>query len=313
MQKTLVAFGELLWDLLPSGRALGGAPGNFAYRVNSLGDNGILISRVGSDPLGQDALQKIQELGMDSRYIQTDEQAQTGTVHVRVDQSGSPDFTITPEVAYDNIELSGELMSLVSPADCLCYGTLAQRAPKSRATLRALIDAAPDPVKLLDLNLRKDCHSLDTIHEALRRADIVKLNEQEANYLAGQFQVVSFGLPELAEEILVRWELSHCLITLGERGAYVATRAGQKVYSPGFKVNLVDTCGAGDAFTAGFTHQLLRGEPLPECLRVGNALGALVASQAGATEPISRMQIDDFLSSRPEQIYDEALRGWEVG
>jgi fructokinase len=204
-------------------------------------------------------------------------------------------------------------MSLVWPVDCFCYGTLIQRAPASRAALRELLDAAPDAVKLLDLNLRKDCFTLETIAGSLERADILKLNEPEANYLAENFQLEISSLPALAEQILVRWGLSHCVVTLGERGAFVISESGQSVYSPGFKVELVDTCGSGDAFTAGFVRSLLRSEPLPKCLQLGNALGAMVAAQSGATEHIAREDVDAFLSSSPEPIYDPELRAWESG
>jgi fructokinase len=313
MQKTLVAFGELLWDLLPSGMALGGAPSNFAFRVNSLGDIGTIISRVGRDPLGKEAIGKLKELGMDTTRIQLDDQHPTGTVQVRVDKSGAPDFSIAPDVAYDYIEATDELLSLVWPVDCFCFGTLAQRAPASRATLRELLDASPDALKLLDLNLRKQCYSPETVAGSLKRADVLKLNEQEAGYVAAQFQLSANSIPIIAEEILLRWELSHCLITLEERGAYAVARDGHRVYSPGYKVPLVDTCGSGDAFTAGFAHCLLHGEPLPKCLQIGNALGALVATQAGATEYLSQEDVEAFLNSSPEKIYDDALRPLEAG
>jgi fructokinase len=310
MRKSVLAFGELLWDLLPSGRMLGGAPANFAYRVNALGERGLIVSRVGCDPLGQAAADQLSALGMDASLLQRDDQSPTGTVQVTLDDRGNPDFFIVPGVAYDWIEPTQALLSAARQADCLCFGTLVQRAPRSRQTLAEVLRVGRQALKLLDLNLRRNCFTPETITESLRHADILKLNEQEAAHLAGLFALPASPLDQFAQEALQRWPLSHCLITLGDRGALVLSRSGEMAYSPGYRVPLADTCGSGDACSAGFLHALLGGDSGAPGLRLGNALGALVATQHGATQPISPPALLAFLANPPARVVEPSLRRW---
>ncbi len=300
MQRTVLAFGELLWDLLPSGPTLGGAPFNFVYRVNSLGDRGLMVSRLGRDELGERAWAQVESLGMDGRLIQWDDDAPTGTVQVDLSDPNRPDFHIVPAVAYDRIEATPELLEAATEADCICFGTLIQRTPTARRTLEAVLDVAPDALKLLDINLRKDCFTRETIVSSLRAADILKLNDDEACDLSSMFGVGAPEYPGFCEQMMSQWDLTHCVVTLGERGAYAASAEGERVQVPGYKVELADTCGSGDAFTAGFIHRLLRGAPLAECCKLGNALGALVASQKGATGRIPPERLKAFTTEGTE-------------
>lgn len=291
--KTVVAFGETLWDLLPAGPMLGGAPTNFAYRINALGDRGIIVTRLGRDELGRRAHEALRALGMDTSFVQWDDRRPTGTVPVTVDASGNPDFTILKDVAYDFIEADGALLDLAAKVDLVCFGTLIQRSAVSRETLARFLEAAEGALCLLDINLRKECYTRETIESSLERADILKLNEHEAVALGGLWGLPVDPLPLLAESLVRRASLSHCLVTLGERGALAVTARGEKLYVPGYRVDLVDTCGSGDAFTAGFVHALLEGRPLGECLRLGNTLGSLVAERAGATAPVRVEELID--------------------
>lgn len=310
MRNTIVAFGETLWDLLPAGAVLGGAPSNFAYRVNALGDRGLLVTRLGRDELGQKAGAQLGQLGMETGFVQWDEDRPTGTVHVTLDARGSPDFSIVSNVAYDFIELTSELLALAAAADCFCFGTLIQRSPDNRRTLRQLLGAATGALKLLDINLRKNCYSEKTIRESLERADLLKLNEDEARYLGSLFQMPAEPLASFCDAMIDRWQLQCCLVTLGEGGAFAASTAGTKVYSPGFQIHPVDTCGSGDAFTAGFTHKFLRRQPLEDCCEFGNALGALVAMQSGATSPVSTEEIQQFLKQKRGRVIAPSLKSF---
>ena len=285
--KKVLVFGETLWDLLPGGPQLGGAPCNFACRIHELGNSTILATRLGRDDLGQQAAERLAELGLETSFLQRDDARPTGTVTVEVDKQGVPDFTILPDVAYDFIEVTPDLRSAAATADAFCFGTLAQRAPTSRETLARLLDESPG-FKILDLNLRKDCHSNETIMGSLERANLLKLNEDEAGVLAQLFRFADPAIPSFCDSILKRFPLSHVVVTLGERGAFAATTNGVRAYAPGHRVKLVDTCGSGDAFTAGFVHELLQEQPLVACLERGNLLGALVATQPGATTPIPK-------------------------
>jgi len=291
--KTVLSFGETLWDLLPAGPLLGGAPCNLAYRVNSLGERGLVVTRLGRDDLGRKAAERLRDLGMDLRLVQWDERRPTGTVPVRVDAKGIPTFTILEDVAYDSIEATPELLEEASRADCVCFGTLVQRAPGSRETLRRVLEAAPRALKVLDLNLRRRCYTRETVEHSLKAADVLKLNDGEVRELAGMFGFPAATPQDGARECRRRWDLDACVVTLGERGAFGVT-AREEAAVEGRPVDVVDTIGSGDAFAAAFVTGWLRGRPLEDCCAVGNALGALVARTAGATAPIAADEIKRF-------------------
>ena len=296
MSFTIASYGEALWDLLPGGPVLGGAPLNLAYRANSLGNRGIIVSRLGRDEYGKKAHSQITASGMDDFCLQWDESAPTGTVEITLDENSEPDYYIVPDVAYDNIEYSSDLDAALSKADCLCFGTLIQRAPKSRQTLAKLISSFSGRHLLLDINLRKNCYNRDTVKGSVEKASILKLNEDEVAPVAGflGFDLSSDNAPGFAafiKELFTKSAVEYCLITLGGFGALGGSKEGEIVYSPGHKIDLVDPCGSGDAFTAAFIDALLGGRTLAEAIVRGNALGALVATQAGATGPVS---IQDF-------------------
>ena len=309
MRKTVLAFGEVLWDILPTETILGGAPFNFAYRVNSLGDTGLMISRLGRDELGQEAFQQITQSGLDTTFIQWDDHQPTGTVPIRFDEHMNPDFVITPDVAYDYIELTDELLAAASRADSLCFGTLAQRNEQSRKTLAAIIEQSPNSLKILDINLRKDCYCRDTIVSSLASADVLKLNEDEIAEIAEMLNLSGKSIPDYCVDIIDKWSLRFCLVTLGNRGAYACSTEGKKVYVAGYKVTLADALGSGDAFSAGFVHKILRGKSISEACAYGNTLGALVATQKGATRPVTLKQIEQFESRDHERDVHDGF--WE--
>jgi len=295
MAYSFVAFGEVLWDLLPSGRVLGGAPFNFACRVASVGDRGLMISRVGEDDLGREALAIMGTLGMDTGCIQRDGLRATGTVPVSLDSAGTPVFTIMPNVAYDFIEPTAEADAAVSGADCFCFGTLAQRGPVSAATLGRLLGSFRGTVRLLDLNLRRDCWTPASVRSSIDRADVLKLNDGEAATIAPLYGLEALALAELPRALFERTRLSHVVVTLGPGGAFAVARSGDAVYDRAHVVTIVDTVGSGDAFTAGFAHGLLAGWPLARSVRYGNALGACVAMQRGATAPVVLADVERLL------------------
>jgi len=298
MKKTILAFGEVLWDILPSCTVLGGAPFNFVYRVNSLGDTGLMVSRLGRDELGQKAFEQVTELGLDTTYIQWDDHFPTGTVQVSFDEENNPDYVIIPQVAYDQIELTDALLEAASTVDCLCFGTLSQRSEKSRKTVEHLLAKASKSLKLLDINLRKDCYNLETVTFSLQKADVLKLNEEEARRLGRMLDVRYQNLPEFCEQMLDRWHLRHCLVTLGEEGVFAMSAQDERVYVPGYRIRLVDSLGSGDAFTAGFVHNILREKSISQACEFGNMLGALVATKKGATAPVTQEDINHLLNQK---------------
>ena len=312
MKKTVLAFGEVLWDILPTETVLGGAVCNFAYRANSLGDRALVISRLGQDKLGRKAFARVSSLGLDTEYLQWDAHYPTGTVPVTFDENSNPDFVIIPNVAYDHIEMTDALQELASTADCLCFGTLSQRADKTRQTLMQLIELADNSLKLLDINLRRDCYNLDTVTYSLEKADILKLNENELYEVAEMLNIASHPAKisnpfRLCEDIIEKWSLRYCVVTLGEKGAFALSDKNEKVYDPGYKIDLVDSLGTGDAFTAGFAYCILRDLSLSEACELGNILGAIASTQAGATSSITWDDIDRFKSKPMERICSEEI------
>ena len=307
MAFTVVAFGEALWDLLPTGAVLGGAPLNFAYRVNSLGQRSIIVSRLGKDNLGEKAREQIASLGMEDTCLQWDDTYPTGTVKIYLDEDKNPDYTITENVAYDYIEFDQNLESIIESADCLCFGTLAQRNPVSQRTLRSLLTKFSGKFVVLDINLRKNCYSNETLKSSLEQANILKLNDEELARLAALLELQGDSAADQAEHLLKFANLEYCVVTLGNRGAFTVSNRGEKIYSPGYKVKLVDPCGSGDGFTAGFIHALMEGESLTQACRLGNAIGAMVARQEGATQPLSFQDAIDFMEVNRPEIIDKTF------
>ena len=300
-KKMILAVGEVLWDLLPEGPRLGGAPFNFTYRVSSLGDRGVMVSRLGRDALGDEALAAVRSLDVDTAFLQRDDAHPTGTVRVRFDAKRVPDYVIVPDVAYDYIELAEALHEAVAQADCLCFGTLVQRTERTRATLHHLLAHAQDCLKVLDINLRKDCYCRETVTHSLTHAELLKLNDDEIQELDSLLGVSCGNPVDFCVEMMTRYPTQHCLVTFGESGALAISRTGETIYEPGYHVNVVDTLGSGDAFTAGFVHKFLHGATVRQACCFGNMLGAIVATQIGGTEPVSPERIAGFESDSVER------------
>jgi fructokinase len=305
LSSTIVSFGEALWDLLPTGPVLGGAPLNFAYRVNSLGHPSIIVSRLGKDDLGSKVREQIINLGMDDTFLQWDDTYPTGTVDIYFDEDKNPNYTIIDNVAYDYIESSTDLENIVKNADCLCFGTLAQRNTVSRHSLLSLLSIFSGKFALLDINLRKNCYSAETLKISLEQAKVLKLNDEELAVLVDLLGLQGDSVPDQAENLLKHADLEYCVVTLGERGAFALSHRGEKIYSPGYHISLVDPCGSGDGFAAGFIHALLEGGFLEQACRLGNALGAMVAQQEGATQPISYQEVMAFMDINCPEIIDK--------
>ena len=301
----IVAYGEILWDILPSGKVLGGAPANFIFRLNSFGDQGILISRLGNDELGENARAEVTGIGLTDEHIQTDFEFPTGTVDVKIDAEGIPDFTIIRDVAYDHIELTSEMVQQVEEADCLYFGTLIQRYGISKKTLRELIRESGDAIKFLDINLRKDCYTEEIIRESLMSCNILKINDEELPDVKNMLGLHCSELKNMAGEIVSRFDLDLILVTLGSKGAFLISKENDILYTAGYVVDLIDTVGSGDAFSAGFLHSYLHGESLQDSLEFGNASGALAATTKGATVSFSKNDVFGFMS----QKHDRKIHG----
>jgi fructokinase len=294
----VLAIGELLWDVLPSGKLLGGAPANYSYRLRQLGVPARMISRVGNDALGDELLGQLTAKDFDLSLIQRDSSLPTGTVDVTLTADGSPHFVINTGVAYDNIEVTPDLLEAAKRARFIYFGTLSQRSPKTRETLYTILSAATNATKFLDINLRGNCYSKETLTSSLHHCDILKLNDSEVVVLSDLLELGATTPDELASVMIKDFSVSIVLVTLGEKGVYAVSKSGESISVPGISVTVVDTIGAGDAFSAGFTFKYLQGAPLKECCRFGNITGAMNAARAGGMPNILTKEIEDFIASR---------------
>ncbi|MGE3311281.1 MAG: carbohydrate kinase [Limisphaerales bacterium] len=285
MRPRLVGLGEVLWDLLPGGRKLGGAPANFAYHAAALGADSHVVSRVGRDAAGHDLLQRLVELGLPTDGIETDPTAPTGTVGVEMGADGHPVYTIHENVAWDR--LSGETVGrrAVASADAVCVGTLAQRGDVSRRTIRGLLSSTkPGALRVFDVNLRQHFHSKEVIEETLGITNILKVNESELPRIADLFDINGDDRVRI-HQLALRFDLRAVAFTRGERGSLIYSE-GRWSELPGKPIRIVDTVGAGDSFTAAMTLGLLAGWDLDEVHVMAASVATHVCSQPGATPPM---------------------------
>ena len=282
MGHQILAVGEVLWDLLPSGKQLGGAPANFTYQCRSLGADARLVTRVGDDPLGREVLERFRALGLPTDTVQVDPGAPTGTVDVALDPDGQPRFTIREHVAWDQLEADEASLARASRADAVCFGSLSQRDEPSRSAIRNLVAASrPGALRLFDVNLRPPFVDRDIIADSLTLANALKLNDQELPALA-----TMFGFPadvrEAMGQLASRFGLSLVALTRGPHGGLLLAD-GEWSDHPGLTVTVSDTIGAGDAFAAALVVGRLAGRPLDEINRHANDVAAFVCSRPGGT------------------------------
>lgn len=282
MKKKVVGLGEVLWDLLPGRACLGGAPANFAYITDLMGNHGIVASRVGNDTQGREALRQMKRLGLNIDAVQTDPEHATGTVKVEVDSKGQARFEIAHPVAWDFIEWTPDWQRLAEGADAVCFGSLAQRSDVSRATIRRfLVATSPKAVKVFDVNLRQSYYSPEVISESMQLADIVKLNDEELPRIMSLAGFAHVDENSSARRLLAAYDLKLVCVTRGGRGSLLV-RGEDVSEHTGFRVRVADTVGSGDAFTAGLVHEYLQGASLDGMNEVANLVGAWVASEVGA-------------------------------
>ena len=282
-KRIVIGLGELLWDLFPAGKKLGGAPANFAYITSLLGDRGIPASRLGQDALGAEAIRRLGELGLSTEFIQSDTDHPTGTVKVEVDPAGQPRFEIANPVAWDFLEWTPQWQELAQQTDAVCFSTLAQRSEPSRATMRSfLLGVRPGAVRVCDINLRQNFFTAQVVAESMKLATVVKLNHEELPRVMRLFELEHRDERDSAQRLLKSYDLKLICVTRGDGGSLLLS-PGESSEHPGFKVKVADTVGAGDAFTAALVHGYLRGASLAEINDTANRVGAWVASQSGGT------------------------------
>jgi fructokinase len=283
--KLILGIGELLWDVLPEGMLLGGAPANFAVMAARLGNHAAILSRIGRDELGKKAVELLEPLPADARFMQVDPAQETGRVTVKF-ESGQPAYTIHQPAAWDFMELTDEWVQLAVRADAICFGSLAQRSRESRQTIQTLVARTPAScARVFDVNLRAPFFCGEVIRESLELATVLKMNDAEAPRvleLLGLPIPTSGWLRVAAKQLLKEFtSLRMVAVTRGAQGSLLLTREEEHEH-PGIPVEVADTIGAGDAFTAAMIHYLLRGADLATLNEAGNRWGAWMASRSGA-------------------------------
>lgn len=289
----ILGIGELLWDMLPAGPRLGGAPANFSVMAGRLGSHVAILSRIGRDDLGRKAVDLLDPLPADTEFLQVDPMHETGTVTVAF-REGQPEYTIHEPAAWDFMELSDEWVKLAERADAICFGSLAQRSVESRQTIQTLAaQTQANCIRVFDVNLRSPFYSSEVIQESLELASVMKMNDAEVPQVLGLL-----GMPAMdydapgalrigAERLLEEFPtLQMVAVTRGGSGSLLVKRDEWHEH-PGIPIKVADTIGAGDAFTAAMTCYMLRGADLPTLNEAGNRWGGWVASQAGAMPELS--------------------------
>lgn len=281
-KRYVVGLGEVLWDVLPEGKKLGGAPSNFAYHAGQfLGmNNTIAVSALGEDKLGEETIKALEEHQLNCLLPRVP--YPTGTVQVQLDEQGIPTYDIKENVAWDNIPFTKEIEEVASTCRAVCFGSLAQRNVVSRETIHRFLDLTPkDCMKIFDINLRQNFYNKEIIKESLQRCNVLKINDEELVLIGRMFGYPGLDIENKCWLILGKYNLDMLVLTCGTNGSYVFT-PGQMSFQETPKVEVADTVGAGDSFTGSFCAAILSGKPVAEAHKLAVEVSAYVCTQNGA-------------------------------
>lgn len=282
MGKFIVGMGEALWDCLPEGRKIGGAPANFAYHVGQFGFESMAVSAIGDDELGREIVEKFNQRNLNFRLDTV--AYPTGTVQVTLDEKGIPCYEIMENVAWDNIPYSAELEEIARDCRAVCFGSLAQRSEVSRNTINRFLDAMPDgedTYKIFDINLRQHFYCKETVVNSLNKCNVLKINDEELVVVSEMFGMTGLSDEQVCMKILTDYKLRMLILTCGTNGSYVFT-ADDMSFQPTPKVEVADTVGAGDSFTGSFVASILKGKTIQEAHKRAVEVSAFVCTQNGA-------------------------------
>lgn len=286
MKNIIVGIGEALWDVLPEGRKLGGAPANFAYHVSQFGLDSWVVSAVGDDKLGNDILENFDDRQL--RYQIEKVPYPTGTVQVKLDEYGVPCYDIKENTAWDNIPFTPALEELARNTRSVCFGSLAQRNIVSRETINSFLDAMPDgegQCKIFDINLRQGFYTKEILCQSMKKCNILKINDEELVTVSRMFGNPGIDLQDKCWILLAKYDLKMLILTCGVNGSYVFT-PGEISFIETPQVKVADTVGAGDSFTAAFVTAILKGKTVHEAHKQAVEISAYVCTQNGAMPQI---------------------------
>ena len=282
MNQVIVGMGEALWDVLPEGKKIGGAPANFAYHVSQFGFDSRIVSAVGEDTDGTEIMDVFQKKALKTMIACVP--YPTGTVQVTLDAVGVPCYDIKEAVAWDNIPFTDELKSLALNTRAVCFGSLAQRSQVSRDTIKRFLDAMPDldgNLKIFDVNLRQGFYTKEILCDSMSRCNVLKINDEELVVISRIFDYPGIDLQGKCWILLAKYNLKMLILTCGTNGSYVFT-PGVVSFQETPRVAVADTVGAGDSFTAAFTSAVLAGKPVQEAHKLAVEVSAFVCTQSGA-------------------------------
>ena len=282
MENVVVGMGEALWDVLPDGKKIGGAPANFAYHVSQFGLPSAVVSAVGDDALGHELVENLTSKGL-THLLETVPYA-TGTVQVKIDQAGIPQYEIKENVAWDNIPYTARLEALASRTRAVCFGSLAQRNVVTRNTINRFLDAMPqtaDTLVVFDVSLRQGFYNKETLCNSMERCNILKINDEELVTVSRMFGYPGIDLQDKCWILLGKYNLKMLILTCGINGSYVFT-PGHVSFMPTPKVEVAETVGAGDSFTAAFIAAILKGRSVAEAHEKAVRTSAYVCTLKGA-------------------------------
>ena len=288
----VVGMGEALWDVLPEGKKIGGAPANFAYHVSQFGLPSCVVSAVGADALGKEIVENFTSKGLNQLIAEVP--YPTGTVQVEIDQAGVPQYEIKENVAWDNIPWTKQLESLAARTKAVCFGSLAQRNVVSRNTINRFLDAMPgkgDSFVVFDVNLRQGFYNKEILCNSMKRCNILKINDEELVTVSRMFGYPGIDLQDKCWILLGKYNLKMLILTCGINGSYVFTPGNVSFYATPM-VEVADTVGAGDSFTAAFIASLLKGKSVVEAHSLAVHTSAYVCTKNGAM-PILPPQLTD--------------------
>lgn len=282
MNKIVVGMGEALWDVLPEGKKIGGAPANFAYHVSQFGLPSCVVSAIGDDALGKEIIENFTSKGLDQLIAEVP--YPTGTVQVEIDQTGIPLYDIKENVAWDNIPYTEHLDALAKRTKAVCFGSLAQRNVVSRETINHFLDTMPkddDSLIVFDVNLRQGFYNKEILCKSMQNCNILKINDEELITVSRMFGYPGIDLQDKCWILLGKYNLKMLILTCGINGSYVFT-PGNVSFQPTPKVEVADTVGAGDSFTAAFIASILKGKSVTEAHTIAVKTSAYVCTQKGA-------------------------------
>ena len=282
MDRYIVGMGEALWDCLPEGRKIGGAPANFAFHAGQFGFKSLAVSAIGNDELGDEIVEKFNQRNLSHLLERVD--FPTGTVQVTLDEKGIPCYEILEGVAWDNIPYSEKMDEIAHNCRVVCFGSLAQRNKVSRETINRFIDAMPeseDSLKVFDINLRQHFYDEEIITSSLKKCNVLKINDEELVIVSRMFGFPELSQSEACRRILDAYGLKMLILTCGTDGSYVFT-AGETSFHPTPKVEVADTVGAGDSFTGSFIASILKGKSISDAHKRAVEVSAYVCTQNGA-------------------------------